>query len=159
MTTPRAPAALTLIVCLALAGCSEPEAVPATPLPLLPSADSNARIAPLRGSVTAAGVAATYDAVFAQSQLQSIRERRASDPGSQSVYEFHGARLLRYAGAPLTSPGESVVLTFDTEGALLSARQGNAQVAELEVQEIRTRAQLLRSHALAQHAIHAHQTP
>ena len=156
MTTHRNRAALALLCC-SLAGCSEREAVPAKPLSLAPPETATAQGAAMRGTVTAAGIAATYEADFAGAQLESIRERRTGDQGPEALYEFRGARLVRYAGAPLTSPGEPIELTYDTQGTLLTARQGSGTVAQIEMQEIRTRAQLLRSHALAQHAIHAHQ--
>jgi hypothetical protein len=94
-----------------------------------------------------------YAASFAAERLRSIAETRTVGARrAQGRYEFYGARLTRYAGEQLHSTG-TVQLEFDLQGALIS--QLPASSAQ-EVEAIKSRSQLLRSHALAQQATRAH---
>ena len=67
-------------------------------------------------------------------------------------YEFYGARLTRYSGEQLLGPG-ATQLEFDLQGVLLS--QPTA-LSSSDIEAIKSRGQLLRSHALAQQATRAH---
>jgi hypothetical protein len=94
-----------------------------------------------------------YSAVFAANQLRAITETR--EAGGRRVpgrYEFYGARLTRYAGEQLLAPG-AAELAFDLQGVLLSQP---TELSSSAVAAIKTRGQLLRSHALAQQATRAH---
>jgi len=95
-----------------------------------------------------------YSASFAaQGQLQHIAEKRVAAGGqANGRYEFYGARLVRYSGEQLQGTG-SVVLQFDLQGALLSDAAG---LSTTDIAAIKTRGQLLRSHALAQLAVRTH---
>ena len=143
------------LILLALSACSKEPAPPQT-TPLAPAvtpavAASGARTVSSR--VTAAGIAATYDATFADGERLRIAEQRADSRSGE--YEFRGARLLHYSGAGLSS-ADSIELRFDLQGALELAKAGNGTVAPEEISAIRERAQLLRSHALAQKSNHSH---
>jgi hypothetical protein len=82
----------------------------------------------LSGQINAAGIAATYAATFADGEQLRIVEQRADSRSGE--YEFRGARLLHYSGAG-AAPAQ-------------------------EISAIRERAQLLRSHALAQQTTRDH---
>jgi hypothetical protein len=89
-----------------------------------------------------------YSASFAaQGKLQRIVEERAA-MGHQASgrYDFYGARLVRYSGEQLHETG-SVDLQFDLRGAVLGDTAG---LSAADLDAIKTRGQLLRSHALAQ---------
>jgi hypothetical protein len=103
--------------------------------------------------INAAGVAATYEATFGAQEQLRIAEQRADSRNGE--YEFRGARLLHYFGAGLSSP-EPIELRFDMRGALTLSKAGAGAVPAEEVGAIRERAQLLRSHALAQRATRDH---
>jgi hypothetical protein len=151
---------LILSVAIALVGCSADEQPPpaSPPTPLVRQDAANAAPANvLRASINATGIPARYDAEFDATQVMRIRERREGAAAGDAVYEYAGARLLRYAGPPLSAPGASVELAYDRQGALLSAQQGGGSPSAEEMAQIRSRAQLLRSHAVAQHAVDAHQ--
>jgi hypothetical protein len=110
----------------------------------------------MRVEVAAGGVPTTYDAYFVSEQLKRISETRArADESATGVYEFQGGRLLHYAGQALRSEAP-LELRFDLQGKLTLASAGDASASAEDVSAIRARAQLLRSHALAQRAARAH---
>jgi hypothetical protein len=137
------------LILLALGACSkEPAPLPTTPLaPAITAkaAPTNARTVSSR--VTAAGIAATYDATFEDGERLRIAEQRTDSRNGE--YEFRGARLLHYYGAGLSSAAP-IELSFDLQGALQLAKSESGTLPPEEVSAIRARAQLLRSHALAQ---------
>ncbi len=143
-----------LLILAALAGCSktpEPanETTPAAVTPL-PAASADV----LRADLTADGIATEYAALFATDRLERIIEHRHEKSATlEGEYEFTEARLMRYRGAKLRD-GAIVDLQFDPQGALLSSEA--AEISDAEVREIRNRAQLLRSHALARRAATMH---
>jgi hypothetical protein len=61
--------------------------------------------------------------------------------------------LLRYQGAKVSEPAQ-LDLQFDLQGTLQSGQ--GPDVSDEEIAAIRARAQLLRSHALAQRASRSH---
>ncbi|HVF15564.1 MAG TPA: hypothetical protein VNA21_01595, partial [Steroidobacteraceae bacterium] len=125
-----------------------PSALPTTSLP---PADANVT----RAKLNASGVAAEYAARFDSEKLVSITEERQPQTGSTLTgqYTYQGARLLRYQGAKVTEPAQ-LDLQFDLQGGLQSGRGAN--IDDEEIAAIRNRAQLLRSHALAQRATRHH---
>ena len=101
----------------------------------------------LSSHINAMGIAATYAATFGAQEQLRIAERRANS--RNGAYEFRGARLLHYSGSGLSS-AEPIELRFDLQGALTLSKAGSGPVPPAEISAIRERAQLLRSHALAQ---------
>lgn len=111
----------------------------------------------LTARVAAGGIPTTYQAYFTTGQLTRISETRANaaDEIVRGDYEFHGARLLRYIG--ISVRGTSVLeLEFDLRGRVVVSRAGASTASAEEINEVRDRAQLLRSHALAQRASRSH---
>jgi len=111
----------------------------------------------VHAKVTAAGIPSTYVARFENGQLTQISERRGT--GQSGEYRFYGARVTRYAGAPLGA-GPDVDIEFDLQGAVLSAtRVGGAgpDIPAEEISAVSARGQLLRSHALTQRSVKSHQ--
>ena len=111
----------------------------------------------MRVEVAAGGIPTTYQAYFREEQLRRISETRAradaqSAPGD---YEFQGGRLLHYTGHALRSEAP-LELKFDLQGKATLANAGDRSASLEEISEIRARAQLLRSHALAQRATRSH---
>jgi hypothetical protein len=146
------------LILLALGACSkEPPAAPPPSTPLvaaMPQApDVAADERAVRSHVNAAGIAATYEATFGTEQQLRIAEQRADSRNGE--YEFRGARLLHYSGSGLASPGP-IELRFDPHGVLTVSKADAGAVPTEEVSAIRQRAQLLRSHALAQKASREH---
>jgi len=144
------------LILLALGACSKEPAPPQTTslAPTVAPAKAAATDArTVRGRVNAGGIAATYDATFAAGERVRIAEQRADSRNGE--YEFRGARLLHYSGAGLSS-AEPIELRFDLQGALELAKSGSGSVPPQEISAIRERAQLLRSHALAQKSDHDH---
>lgn len=144
-----------------VAACSkEPATLPAATSPLVEqrAADPQpARIEEFHSKFAPGGIAASYRATFSNGQIQSLHETR--EPNAQSgVYEFLGARLMKYQGAALSS-SEQVELEFDQQGKLLLNRAGDNAVSPEEISAIRDRAQSLRSHALAHHGVLGHDRP
>ena len=82
-----------------------------------------------------------------------IAEQRGDSRNGE--YEFRGARLLHYSGSGLSN-AEPIELRFDLQGALELAKSASGTVPPEEISAIRERAQLLRSHALAQKNNHDH---
>jgi YD repeat-containing protein len=118
----------------------------------------------LSSSVTAAGVPTRYDAYFDGQQLKVIVEsRQGAAAAEHGEYQYLGARLLEYAGGALASTTETagdIELKFDTQGRLLSARDRedpSRTIEQAQIDGLRARAELLRSHALAQRSVSAHQ--
>jgi hypothetical protein len=142
------------LILLALGACSKEPPTPSTPLvtapapasqPPMPAGSGPAET--LSSHINAAGIAATYEATFGAQEQLSIAEQRADL--RNGAYEFRGARLLHYSGSSLSS-AEPIELGFDLQGALTLSKAGSGPVPPAEISAIRERAQLLRSHALAQ---------
>jgi hypothetical protein len=144
------------LILLALGACSKepapPQSAPLAPL-VMQTNDAAADARTLSSSITAAGVAATYDATFEDGERLRIAERRADSRNGE--YEFRGARLLHYSGGGLSSP-DAIELRFSLQGALELAKGAAGTIPAEEISAIRERAQLLRSHALAQKTNHDH---
>lgn len=144
---------------LLLSACTEKKA-PAPPPASQPeashtmvandAADDQALIA----EVAAGGIPTSYVAHFDQDKLTRIDETRASNRGSGS-YEFYGARLLKYSGAALDSAAP-VLLEFSLTGSVEKSQSGDGPATPAQIDSIRTRGQLLRSHALAQRSTRSH---
>jgi hypothetical protein len=144
------------LILLALGACSkQPSSPQSTPLapPIAPAKSTTANAPTLSGHLNAAGITAKYDATFADGEQLRIVEQRADSRSGE--YEFRGARLLHYAGNGLSS-GESIEVRFNLQGAVELAKSSAGAVAPEEISAIRERAQLLRSHALAQKNNHDH---
>ena len=144
------------LILLALGACSKQPAPPqSTPLApaIAPAEQAAANASTLSGQLNAAGIAAKYDATFADGEQLRIVEQRADSRTGE--YEFRGARLLHYSGGGLKS-ADPIELRFSLQGAVESAKGSAGAVAPEEISAIRERAQLLRSHALAQKNNHNH---
>ena len=140
------------LILLALGGCSKEPPTPTPPSTSLVTAPAPAPqpAAPadiVRSHINAAGIDATYEATFGAQQQLRIAEQRADSRNGE--YEFRGARLLHYSGSGLAS-AEPIELEFDLQGVLTRSKAGSGPVTPAEISAIRQRAQLLRSHALAQ---------
>jgi hypothetical protein len=111
----------------------------------------------MRVEVAAGGIPTTYQAYFSGEQLQRISEMRARSDAESAAgdYEFQGGRLLHYAGQALRNEAP-LELRFDLQGKVTLASAGDGSASPEEISEIRARAQLLRSHALAQRAARSH---
>ena len=153
---------VTPAVALALAlgaGCSKPpqDAKRSQDGPLVSAPTSAAAPEVLKGQLTTAGTAVSYEASFANGHLARISETRGtSDAAHQGAYDFYGARLLHYKGGAL-SDGAPIELEFNMQGALTAARADRAVTPE-EAAAVRTRAELLRNLALAQRSVRSHRT-
>lgn len=122
-----------------------------------PRAQNDAAHFVLNAEANAGGVPSRYEAHFAKDQLTRIDESRTRDDKVEvGVYEFYGARLLKYDGAGLTQPTR-VRLELDVRGRVTTALADGAPASAEELSAIRARAQLLRSHALAQRATRSHE--
>ena len=130
------------------------DTVPAEPLVTAPRADTSQD---LRISTSAGGVASRYAPRFEDNVIVRIDEQREGNNGVAALgaYVFQGARLMRYEGDALAGAGE-LLLVFDLQGRVITARLDEAAASEAQISAIRTRAQLLRNHALAQHATRTH---
>ncbi len=130
------------------------DAAPTEPLVTAPRSDPSTG---LQIATTAGGISTHYTAQFDGETLVRIDERRdrANAPAAHGTYAFQGARLMRYEGTPLGGSG-TLLLEFDLQGKVLTARHGDAPATDEQIGAIRTRAQLLRSHAQAQHASRTH---
>lgn len=157
------------LLALALASaCSKQQpqdAAPSRPLVTLDAAATTQHPAQpaqspqvLTSSVAAGGVPTTYHASFAGDQLRSIEEIRRTGSASdeRGAYEFQGARLLKYSGASLDGMGK-IEIELSLRGAVIATNADSKQVTAEQISAIRERAQLLRSHALAQRYAHSHQ--
>ena len=138
------------LILLAFGACSkQPEPQQSTPPApaIAQSNDATADAPTVSGSINAAGIEATYEATFAKGEQVRIAEQRADS--RKGEYEFRGARLLHYSGNGVSIP-DAIELRFNLQGALELAKSGSGNVPPQEISTIRERAQLLRSHALAQ---------
>lgn len=108
----------------------------------------------LSAAVAAGGIPTQYIAHFEQDKLTRIEETRQADR-QRGTYEFYGARLMNYSGAALNS-GAPLSIQFSLQGAVESAQSNGTTASDTDVSAIRSRGQLLRSHALAQRATRAH---
>lgn len=161
-----ATAAVVLTLSL-FAGCSKQEPAPAlsamqTKQPAPPSRHEEAMPEkdPADGSsvtakIDAAGIPVKYTAHFDGDKLTRIDEVRNAD-GRQGAYDFYGARLVKYSGAA-TASAATLLIEFDMQGTVESAQADPSPMAHSEINAIRERAQLLRSHALAQRETRMHQ--
>ena len=144
------------LVLLALGACSkEPAPAQSTSLApvVAPTKTATANAPTLSGQLNAAGIAAKYDATFADGEQLRIVEQRADSHTGE--YEFRGARLLHYSGSGMLS-ANSLELRFNLQGAVELAQSAAGTVSTEEISAIRERAQILRSHALAQKTGHDH---
>jgi hypothetical protein len=107
----------------------------------------------LTADVAAGGIPTTYVAHFDQDKLTRIDETRQSNRSGS--YEFYGARLLKYAGDALDSDAP-VLLEFSMTGSVEKSQSGGSAATPAQIDSIRSRGQLLRSHALAQRATRMH---
>ncbi|HEV8330800.1 MAG TPA: hypothetical protein VGQ22_05245 [Steroidobacteraceae bacterium] len=138
------------LILLVLSACSKEAPAPTPGTPLVAAPQTQGTPAPadtLSSHINAAGIAATYAATFGTEQQVRIVEQRADSRNGE--YEFRGARLLHYSGNGLSS-ADPIELRFDLQGVLTLSKAGAGAVPAEEVSAIRERAQLLRSHALAQ---------
>jgi len=110
----------------------------------------------LTAKVDAAGIPVKYTAHFDGDKLTRIDEVRNAD-GRQGEYDFYGARLVKYSGAAVASAA-TLLIEFDMQGAVASAQADPSPLANSEINAIRERGQLLRSHALAQRETRMHKT-
>jgi hypothetical protein len=148
--------ALGFVACVLFVGCSEKAPPPVTPETSAPMAESQPDAANVtRSKLNAHGVPTQYAAEFDAEKLVKITEERTSGSGAtlDGEYTFQGARLLRYRGAKVQQEGQ-LDLQFDLQGVLQSGR--GPDVTDEDIATIRDRAQLLRSHALAQRAARGH---
>lgn len=104
--------------------------------------------------VDASGIPVKYTAHFDGDKLTRIDEVRNAD-GRQGEYDFYGARLVKYSGAA-TASAATLLIEFDMTGSVESAQADPSPMAHSEINAIRERAQLLRSHALAQRETRMH---
>lgn len=154
-----------LLACVLLTACSPPAEAPvpehsAIGVQLEYDADVSA-FTPLESQLVSGGIAATYTAYLDGSQLRVLREQRPALRQS-AEYRFQGARLLHYRGHALPRDGAAlgaVELEFDLAGRQVAARKLQPSPANIDdaiIASIRTRADVLRSHALARHASRSH---
>jgi hypothetical protein len=145
------------LILLLLGACSKEAPAPTPGTPLVAAAPQTqqpfAAAETISSHINAAGISATYDATFAAEQQIRIVEQRADS--RKGTYDFRGARLLQYSGGGLSS-ADAIELRFDLQGALTVSQAGAGAVPAAEVSAIRERAQLLRSHALAQRSSRDH---
>ena len=159
----RTPRFALLTAALLIVGCSkEPEhtsasATAKTPL-VQPDAADAKPTEQFQGSFAPSGLQANYRASFGANDTITIEETRSSFTPTtpRAVYEFRGARLLKYQGSALHST-DNVELQFDLQGKVLVARSGDKEASADEITAIRDRAQSLRSHAVARHAVVGHE--
>jgi hypothetical protein len=144
-----------------VAACSKESpssSTPTTPLVELSAADPKAvRIEEFHSKFAPGGIAASYRAMFSDGKIKSLEETR--EPNAlKGVYDFQGARLMKYQGAALGSAA-TIELEFDQHGKVLVSRAGNKEVSAEEISAIRDRARSLRSHAVAHHDVRDHGKP
>jgi len=152
------PAIATMLL---LSGCSERHS---TQSPAAPATqESQPEAAPeepgsiSKGAFAPGGLASTYEAHFKDGLLQRITEQRKSAAGGEGKgdYGFYGARLMQYQGNALQSDA-SIELKFDMQGSLTASSSSAGKVSDEEIQAIRTRAGMLRSHAVARRGMQEH---
>lgn len=147
---------LSICAALLIGGCSDKSAAPA-PQPATATQEAPMQRDPntTRAKLNALGIPTDYAARFDTEKLVSIEEQRRPTDGEvlDGEYFFEGARLIRYRGAKVSRPA-ALDLQFDMQGALQSG--AGPDVTEEDIIAIRDRAQLLRSHAVAQRSARAH---
>lgn len=145
---------------LIVSGCSErnDSAQVAPPEPLVSAPTVQTEVAGTDATLQNGPMKATYTPYYKDDQLQRIVERRTlGDTTAEGEYEFTGARLVKYRGAPLEESGE-LTIELDITGAVLNARKDDAPASDADVRAILNRASLLRNHALARQASSTHPT-
>lgn len=154
---PRAAHALSaLLLTLAVTGCSKPQSANTEPLVTAPLVTDQASI---RGSLTLNGMQTKYTAHLKNARIASIDEVRLTQGGrtpQQGTYSFYEARLVKYSGDAFAA-AEREEVVFDLHGAIKESRSDAGTPSSGEIDAIRNRAELLRSHALTQQAVQAHQ--
>jgi len=153
-------AAITMVAACSEQGTGDRQATPSTAAAAI-AEPSASELPPASGDtleakMTAAGIPTVYRARFDKGQLTSISERRGA--GQAGEYQFYGARVTRYVGAPLDE-GPDIDIEFDLRGTVVSARPvsgAGAQIPAEEVSAISSRGQLLRSHAVTQRSVKEH---
>ena len=150
-------AAITAAMALAAASCSKQQpAAPTAQTPLVQQDPALLGATEVRGKTNAGGIETSYRAYFHDGDLERISEARGGNSDAAN-YEFYGARLTKYRGVGLTSAA-NVELELDLQGKVVRARSGSSDASADEIAAIRSRAQLLRSHALTQRTVHEHET-
>ncbi len=146
---------LCLAILLASGGCSKSDES-SDRAPLVTAAPDIAAKRPAI-ETQAGGIPTSYTPYFRDEQLVRISEQRTLANGLSALgdYHYHGARLLRYEGTAFED-ADPLTLEFSLQGVLTRAHKGTGQAPESEISQARTRAQLLRSHALAQRATKGH---
>ena len=164
---PRLSMNVLVLVGSALVGCAQDdpevrnkpvgEPVAAEPLVIAPSPEPAPAQSQLQKfEVETNGSKSAYVPEFQNEQLVRITEERTTREGlARARYEFQGARLLRYSGSAFERDGQLDV-EFNLQGVLISATRDLQPAPQQEIAHARARAQLLRSHALAQQASRAH---
>lgn len=153
----HAASALTaLLLTLFVAGCSKPPSAKTGPLVTAPEhPDASPAV---RATLTLGSTQSNYTAHLTNGRVASIDEARtANGNSSQGTYSFYEARLMKYTGDALTSSGHEEI-EFDLHGAIKRSQSDAGTPSTDEIGAIRNRAELLRSYALTQQTIQAHQT-
>jgi uncharacterized lipoprotein YbaY len=95
-----------------------------------------------------------FETRYSGSELAGITESRTAPQLQRVDYRYRGARLIEYVEQDATGGHDSVHVRFSDQGRLISAartRDGvQSTLATAEIDEIRNRATMLRSLALAQ---------
>lgn len=167
MTSQRTILFGTVWLALVAAGCSErkpPEqaAAPpaAAPAPVTSDHEPVLDEAPgdtVSGRLAAGETPAKYVARFEDGQLKSITEER-TPPGAAvraAKYVFYGARLVEFSGVALQSDA-TIDLRFDMQSGVTAASGSAGRPGDDEISAVRSRAALLRSHALAHRSTRGH---
>lgn len=146
---PLVTAACVLAMLVSIAGCSD--RTPAgTSIPAIDAGEA------LQIKAPAGGIPTDMTAYFDGEHLHRIVETRTAQPGSMrhGDYRFTQARLTEYTGDALGGEGQ-VQLAFDLHGVVTKV---TPELSPAEIASIRTRAELLRSLALARHSTQQHQS-
>jgi hypothetical protein len=137
-----------IALAMGMIACSEPAPAPIAE-PWVTEGES------LHVAVNAGGIPTAFTAYFSdEQQLTKIVETRKSAGNPQGEYSFTGARLTGYTGAAIGS-GESIEFSLDMKGAVSST----TRASDTDISALRTRAQLLRSLALARRTTAVHAEP
>jgi len=112
----------------------------------------------VRASLTLGATQSKYTAHLQKGRIASIDETRTMPDGrtARGTYSFYEARLVKYSGDGFASSGHEEV-EFDLHGAIKQSHSDAGTPVGAEIDAIRNRAELLRSHALTQQAVQAHQ--
>lgn len=148
------PRLFVCLCCLVSLSACEPKAPEQPTKPPLPNTatlrDTTAARPALKAHIETGGQRAEYSAYFEGAQLAEIEE---ASTGASAEYLYRGARLLKYTQS---SPRGTTQLELDDQGRVQRASNGHRELAPAEIDAIVSRAQLLRSHALAQQASRTH---